>query len=337
MKCDIVIPVWNQLSFTRDCVESIRKNTAPGYRLIIIDNASDDEMKTYLKALEADKASPILVIRNDSNLGFIKAVNQGIRASSAPYVCILNNDTIVAKCWLWEMVDIMEAAKDVGIVNPSSNNLGQKPAPGEPIELYAENFKRESGKYIEVGSAIGFCMLVRKELFDKIGLLDEVYGMGNFEDSDFSRRAVQEGYRCVRARGAYVYHRENSSFREIGTFDEDFKRNREIFEFRWGKPRRIAYILDNYDANTLMRLNMEAVRLARLGNWVWYFSKDRVEIPMHSNIIHNDIGAKNFHITALYRLLKRKKKFDEIFVGEERFGSLLSHLSFIHKAKVSYY
>ena len=337
MKCDIVIPVWNQLSLTRDCIESITKNTAGGYRLIVVDNASADDMKSFLKGLEAEKGKSLLVIRNDSNLGFIKAVNRGIMASNAPYVCILNNDTLVTRGWLEEMIRIIDAAKDIGIVNPSSNNLGQKPAPGESVESYAKNFKPESGKFIELGSAIGFCMLVKRELFDKIGLFDEVYGMGNFEDSDFSRRAVQEGYRCVRARGAYVYHRENSSFRKLDTFDEGFRRNREIYEFRWGKPKRIAYILDSYDSNTLKRLNQEAVRLARMGNWVWYFSKDRIETLQHSNIIYNDIGPKNFYLTALFRLLKKKKKFDQIFVSEEKFGLLLSHLSFIHKAKVSCY
>ena len=337
MKCDIVMPVWNQLSLTRDCVDSITKNTDPIYRLIIIDNASGDDMKSYLKDLEAEIGERLLVIRNDSNLGFIKAVNQGIKASVAPYICLLNNDTIVTKGWLEEMMRVMESAKDIGIINPSSNNLGQRPPAGESIEKFAEHLSQESGKSIELGSAVGFCMLVRRELFDKIGLFDEAYGMGNFEDSDFSRRAVQEGYRCVRSRGAYVYHRENSSFRKLDTFDEGFRRNREIYEFRWGKPKRIAYILDSYNSNTLRRLNQEAVRLARMGNWVWYFSKDRIEIPQHSNIIYNEIGPKNFYFTALFRLLKKKKKFDQIFVSEEKFGSLLSHLSFIHKAKINYY
>ncbi|MCM8761338.1 MAG: glycosyltransferase family 2 protein, partial [Candidatus Omnitrophica bacterium] len=268
MKCDIIIPVWNNLSFTKDCVESIRNNTKTGYRLIIIDNASTDDTRKYLEGLKTAGEIPLLLVRNSENLGFIKAVNHGMALSDAPFVCLLNNDTIVTEGWLEEMISIAERSDDIGIVNPSSNNLGQRPAPGEPLERYAERLKPLRGKYIELGSAIGFCMLLKRDLISKIGFFDEIYGMGNFEDTDFSRRAVKEGYRCVRACGAYVYHRENASFRRLKTFDEDFRRNKEIYEFRWGKPRRIAYVLDTYDQNVLKKLFSEATRLARAGNWV---------------------------------------------------------------------
>lgn len=336
MQCDIIIAVWNQLTFTRDCIESIFKNTDSPYRLIIIDNASGDETRAYLEALA--KGNPLVsLIRNSENTGFIKAMNQGMSVSKAPYVCLLNNDTLVMKDWLKIMTDIAEGHKDIGIVNPSSNNLGQKPLPGEPVELYAENLRKDKDKFVELGSAIGFCMLIKREVIDRIGSFDEIYGMGNFEDTDFSRRAVKEGYRCVRACGAYVYHRENTSFKVMKTFDEDFKRNREIFECRWGKPRRVAYLLDSHDTNTIKRLEIDSLKLARQGNWVWYFLKERLEVPSHSNIISVMVGEDKFLIKALFRILKKKKKFNEIFVGDEKTARILKWLDFIHKANVEYY
>ncbi|MFH1190130.1 MAG: glycosyltransferase family 2 protein [Candidatus Omnitrophota bacterium] len=337
MRCDIIIPVWNQLSFTRDCIDSIAKNTSGEYGVIIIDNASGVETAGYLEALKASGKLPIKLIRNEENLGFVKAVNHGIDSSDAPLVCVLNNDTVVTKGWLKEMIAVAVSAADIGIVNPSSNNLGQKPADGEPVEAYAEKIARSSGRYVELGAAIGFCMLIKREVIDKIGLFDEVYGMGNFEDTDYSRKACKEGYKCVRACGAYVYHRESSSFSKVRTFGEDFRRNREIFEFRWGSPARIAYVLDRYDANMLRRLEADSLKLARSGNWVWFFTKDREEIPEHSNITAIAAGKGNFYLNTAFRILTKKKRFSEIFVGEEKFGRLLEAVSFIHKAKVRYY
>lgn len=336
-RCDIIIPVWNQLEATRDCVESILKNTSYPHRLIIIDNGSGEQTKAYLEGLNAGRGSSVTLIRNEKNLGFVKAVNQGFNVSDADYICLLNNDTIVMKDWLGEMVRIAALSGDIGIVNPSSNNLGQRPEKGEPIELFAEKIRANSGSFVELGAAIGFCMLIKCEVIKSIGLFDEIYGMGNFEDTDFSRRAARGGYRSVRACGAYVYHRENTSFSKVKAFEEDFKRNKEIYEFRWGKPKRIAYVLGSADRNVLKRLESGSIKLARGGSWVWYYSKGDLEIPKHSNIVSVIIPERFFYFKTAVKILTKKKRFDEIFVGEERFGNMLERFSGIHGAKIGYY
>lgn len=94
MKCDIIIPVWNHKDITKDCIDSIIRNTVYPYSLILIDNASDADTKTYLESLKNNGSIDVKLIRNEENLGFVKAVNQGLKASGAPYVCIMNNDTI---------------------------------------------------------------------------------------------------------------------------------------------------------------------------------------------------------------------------------------------------
>ena len=335
--CDIIIPVWNQTELTRDCLESIATSTEGDHRIIVIDNASDADTRGYLLSLKQDKRFKIEILRNESNAGFIKAVNRGISVSSAPYVCILNNDTIVTKGWLSEMIAVADQAKDIGIVNPSSNNLGQRPSNGQTMEEYASGLTGLRGKFVELGAAIGFCMLIKREVISKVGLFDEVYGMGNFEDTDFSRSAVREGFRCVRACGAYVYHRENTSFKLLKDFDRDFKRNREIFEFRWGKPERIAYILDG-SGRIPKDMEAAAARSARAGNWVYFLSKGGLDgLPEHSNISQVKIGDDSYHLKVLYRILTKKKKFNELFVSEGKFGRIIRYLSFIHKAKVTTY
>ncbi len=337
MDCDIIIPVWNQQLLTKDCLDSIFANTDPGYGIIVVDNASAADTKSYLEDVKRKSIAPFVLIRNEVNLGFIKAVNQGIVASKARHVCLLNNDTIVTKGWLEAMVEAAESSPEIGIVNPSSNNLGQKPAKGESIALYAKKFRNSAVKIAEMATAIGFCMLIKRGVIEKIGLFDEIYGMGNFEDTDFSRRALKAGYRVVRAARSYVYHRENSSFKFRKDFEDAFRRNREIYELRWGKPRRVAYILDSYDAAVVKRLGSDSMKLARGGDLVFYFFVGQPAIPEHSNIIKIKMQEDRFRIDALFGILKKKKKFSEIFVRDEKLRSILNYLKFIHKAEIRYY
>lgn len=328
--------VWNNLELTKSCIDSVIKNTDINYRLIIIDNASDDETKKYLESIRDKEGQRVTLVRNENNLGYVKASNQGAGLSNASYVCLINNDTITTKGWLEEMIAAAGSSPKIGLVNPSSNTLGQKPDKFESVEDYSERLKGSSVKFTEIGSAIGFCMLIKREVIEKIGLFDEIYGMGNFEDTDYSRRAIKEGYICVRAHRAYVYHDEGSSFGRNRVFDENFERNRQIYEFRWGKRKWIAYVISSFDDNMIKCLEKDIMPEARLGLWVWYFSNKRLALPEHSNIIANIFG-RHFYIKTLWKVLTKKKRFSEIFVTDERFAKVLEKLSFIHKAKVQCY
>ena len=107
-RCDIVIPVWNMRELTEQCVDSIVRNTRFPYRMIIVDNASGRETRDYLESLRKRNDVDVRIIRNEENLGNSKAANQGIRASDADYVCILDNDTLVMPHWLTAMVGVAE-------------------------------------------------------------------------------------------------------------------------------------------------------------------------------------------------------------------------------------
>ena len=83
--CDIVIPIWNQMDLTQRCVESVLRNTPGPIRLILIDNGSEPPTQEVLSRLRAEGRVPVSLIRNERNLGFIRATNQGIRACTAPW------------------------------------------------------------------------------------------------------------------------------------------------------------------------------------------------------------------------------------------------------------
>jgi GT2 family glycosyltransferase len=307
------------------------------YGIIVVDNASASDTKELLESAKAGAEIPFTLIRNEKNLGFVKAINQGILASKARYLCLLNNDTAVTKGWLKEMIETADSSPAAGIINPSSNNFGQKPAAGESIEAFADKLRVSGKRAIEMATAAGFCMLIRREVIEKVGLFDEIYGMGNFEVMDFGRRSAKAGFRSYMAVRAYVWHRENSSFKLLKDFESGFQRNREIYEFRWGKPRRSAYVLDRCDGNAIKRFEMDSLRLARDGNWIHCFFTGSPKLPEHTNIAKIQLDRKWFYPNVLFRILKKKKKFDEIFVRGEKFGKVLESLSFIHKASIRYY
>lgn len=304
VKCDIIIPVWNERGLTEECVQSIKKNTVLPHRVILVDNASGAETASYLKELSEKDKDAVILIRNEINSGFPKAVNQGIAISNAPYLCILNNDTEAYKGWLEEMVRIAEDNPGVGVINPSSNNLGQS----GPLEGL-------SGKWIEMSSCIGFCMLVKREVIWKIGNLDEIYSPGNFEDTDFSRRAIKAGYKCVMAKGAYVYHAQNTGFKKRKDWDENFKRNMEIFNKKWGKVKRIACVIKGAGKDRLKTAENDIKGFLKDGDRVYVFIKKgcvNLSMAEHCSMRVFELGGFMFDIKVLWNIVFRKKKFDKI-------------------------
>ncbi len=338
MTCDIIIPVWNNLDLTRDCVESVFRNTCLAFRLIIVDNGSDMPTADYLRSLANEKKEKVLLVRNNINQGFIKATNEGIKRSNAPYICLLNNDTEVTEGWLEEMIKVAEKEKHVGIVNANSNTLGCKLRPGQSLESLTNELKAHSGEHTILAWATGFCMLIKREVIDKIGLFDEIYGMGNFEDADFSKRAQKIGYSSVCAVASYVYHRERRSFVRFKRFDRDFNRNKEIFYSKWGRQERILYVITKNDVAGREAVSEKSFRSASDGHIVWIFLKgsDKSVIKKHSNTYIYNIPERFFYLISLWRIVKRKKRFDRINVDDENYYKKLKRIGFLHKAEVIY-
>ncbi len=118
----IVILTFNQLKYTKECVESIRKHTPEPHEIIFVDNGSTDGTVKWLKKLVTDNPNYML-IENRKNLGFAKGCNQGIEASSGEYILLSNNDVVVTENWLSGMIECLNSAPDVGIVGPMTNNI----------------------------------------------------------------------------------------------------------------------------------------------------------------------------------------------------------------------
>jgi GT2 family glycosyltransferase len=333
MRCDIVIPVWNMKKLTEQCVDSIARHTDFPYRLIIVDNASGEETRAYLDSLAKRKDMDVRLIRNVENLGNSKAANQGIRASDAEYVCILDNDTLVMDHWLTEMINAAESDGMIGIVNPLSS-YGSKKPPGRRWEDIASNvYQKGKGRYVETAAAIGFCFLIKRKLINEIGVWPEGYGPGYFEDTEYSVRAVQRGYKIAIAQGAYVVHLEHSSFKKTKFFGELFAKNQRLFYDKFGRSRRLLYVLTGKSA---FGLEESAYKMAQNRDWIWVFLRKGagVNLPNHAYIKLFRLGRPFFEANCILRVLKRKKKFDAIYSDSPSLAKKLSAMKILHGAEV---
>lgn len=169
----IVMAVKDNLEWTRKGIESIRANTDHRFKLITVDNGSQPETTEYLA-----EASDVF-IRNDENLGCSAAWNQGIRASSMPLVCIVNNDIEVPSGWLGRLVDFLRD-NDFLMVSPS---IREGPFDYD-LDAYNAEFSERLGHRMFPSEMRGIAMLSRRDLFDEIGLYDESYKVGGYEDED---------------------------------------------------------------------------------------------------------------------------------------------------------
>ncbi|MFH1857225.1 MAG: glycosyltransferase family 2 protein [Candidatus Omnitrophota bacterium] len=333
MKCQIIIVVWNQFEVTKNCLESILEKTKAPFEIILVDNASEEKTASYLKNFSSRYQDKVRLIRNNSNLGFIKAVNQAMGSATADFVCLLNNDTIVAENWLNELIFVAQNNPTIGLLNPSSNTLGQK-TEVENIDNFAQGLSKYHGQFEEMAQASGFCMLIKKEVIQKIGTLDEVYGMGYFEDTDYSRRAMKNGFRCARAIAGYVYHCEKTSFLKMPGHNSAFKKNQELFYKRWEKPKRIFVEVKK---GLLSKYVGKLKSLAKNGDWILIAKKENVRLPSfnHTNIKEISFSEKNFDLKCFFKIIKRtKKKYDYLVIQSPVLRRMLAFFKFFHKAKV---
>lgn len=230
----IIIVTFNQLSMTRQCVDSVLSRTDVPVELIFVDNGSSDGTPDYLETIPGAR-----VIRNVDNRGFARGVNQGIRVASGDQIVLLNNDCIVTTGWLEGLLDVLHDNPQNGLVGPVSNSVsGGQQIPVSYRDLTGlDGFawqRRESRVLTLTNRLVGFCLLFRRDVLDRIGELDEQFEIGCFEDDDFCRRAINAGFRAVIAHHVFVHHFGSATFRGAGlNLGDILKRNGQRFEQKW--------------------------------------------------------------------------------------------------------
>ncbi len=254
-RCSIIILTCNALHYTKNCLNSLVKYTKAPYELIIIDNASTDGTRSFLSSFQQrintnhkvvpystskknnysshnkmynpqtlNRYQPLRTIihHNPSNYGYAKGCNQGAALAIGDSLLFLNSDTLVGKNWLENLLYCLHSNSQIAAVNPCSNfnpyaQINNSLQGLNEIQNFMAEYNRKNpAKWRDSESASGFCLLVKKEIFQKAKGFDEDFEIGCYEDTDLTRRFHQMGYRNVLARDTYVHHFGNKSFQANG-------------------------------------------------------------------------------------------------------------------------
>ncbi len=236
---DIVIPAFNQLDYCRQCVTSILQNTDVPYRLVLVDNGSTDGVGEFF-----DEVPGAIVVHTGENLGFAGGINRGL-AHCTGHALLLNSDTLVPRGWLGRLLGALLQDDAIGMVGPRSNCVSGAQQIDDlhfdtldAISAYADELHRAHGNAArDTGSLVGFCSLIRDAVLQRVGMLDERFGMGNFEDDDYGLRVQRAGYRLGIAEGAFVFHYGSRTFAGMGLVDDAWReliaRNESLFLAKW--------------------------------------------------------------------------------------------------------
>jgi GT2 family glycosyltransferase len=244
-RASIVIVTFDNLLYTKLCVESLLANTEyPNYEVILVDNDSTDGTPAYLRSM-MQQYPHVRVIFNADNVGFARANNQGLARASGDVVVLLNNDTLVPRGWLTRLVQHLEDPS-IGLIGPVTNRIGNEAQIEVPYHTYAgfvqfakEYTEAREGELFDIRTLCMFCSAIRRGVYERIGVLDERFEVGTLEDDDYSMRVRAAGYRVVCAEDVFVHHFGEASFGKLvspGEYGRLLRANRRRFDEKWGIP-----------------------------------------------------------------------------------------------------
>ena len=229
-RIDVVIPVFNALENVQDCLNSVLKETdCYKIKIFVVNDGSGEATSSWLASF-CKQFEVIELIQHVNNQGYTKAVNSGLLASEAPYVILLNSDTIVTRGWINGLVRCMKSNPRAGITGPLSNAASWQSVPrvkdengqfsvnklpnGVKPEKVAELIRKHSKHiYPSVPFINGFCFMIARKVIDTIGVMDEeTFPRGYGEEDDYCIRAVMSGFSLHVADDVYVYHAKSKSF-----------------------------------------------------------------------------------------------------------------------------
>ncbi len=259
---EIVIPVYNAYDALLHCIKSLEKHSATEMVVFINDGSTDKRIQALLEQACEGKSN-WNVLNNDSNLGFVKTANRGLKRTDGDTV-LLNSDTLVSTGWLDGLKYASAHCEDLGTATPWSNNaeicsfpetLKNNPVPERLDELATQLQNKHQACFPELPTAVGFCMLVSAAAKRKVGYFDEqTFGHGYGEENDYSLRVKHAGLKNVLCDNVYVAHVGNQSFKDMA-----LKPNSATMERLLAKHPEYAGMISEFIENDVLASLRESI------------------------------------------------------------------------------
>lgn len=251
----IIIAVWNQLRYTKLSVDSVlKKIRGTAFELIIVDNGSRPDVGSYFDNLKVGGVD-MQYIRNDENLGPIRAINQGIKHAKYDYIAVMHNDVIILQDdWMEKILSYMEKDPKIGIAGLAGRqeiyDTGCVNEASLKHDLRSEDLNppmKEDLAEVAVVDGLGFVMTRR--FLEKTKGFDETFGYMHCYDLDISLQSIKAGFKNVVVRVAAIHIGNGGMTRQLGEYKDlvkdDYgllKKNCELFSKKWESllPLKIA-------------------------------------------------------------------------------------------------
>ena len=232
----IVIPNWNGKKILRECLHSLISQNYRNREIIVVDNASADGSPDIIR----EEFPDVKLIINERNLGWAGGCNVGIKVAKGNLIALFNNDAVADPDWLSELVNAMETSSDLGIVGGivfcdeprdiiDNTGLRLDPISGVVWRANLGNRLAQVEDIEDIDFVSGVSLLLRRELIEKVGLLDENYFLYQ-DETDFGMSAKRAGFRCRIVPSAFVWHMGARTVRKL-PMEGYYLRNRSNFRF----------------------------------------------------------------------------------------------------------
>jgi glycosyltransferase involved in cell wall biosynthesis len=248
----IIVLCCDQLDYTRLCLESVLRHTRSPFELLLVDNGSTDGTRDYLDEVRRRRGpARTVVLRNETNLGYPTGCNKALEQARGRYLVFLHNDAVVTPGWLEGLVaGALHDWPYVGLVGAVTNGeltpqgiAADYTGPEELDGFAARRRQAFAGKTYLVNRLANFCLLTHRDALERVGRLDERFGLGPGVDDDYCLRAREAGFRLLVALDVFVHHFGNRTLQQVGaSMLERREAALELFRAKWGAEYAAGYL-----------------------------------------------------------------------------------------------